>query len=75
MEAITSLIRGGWFYNWRDNSIGAFRYGLRMAFKAYRLTHKKISFLIPMQMVLSSIFWWFGFYKGHIDGYGHEIRG
>jgi glycosyltransferase involved in cell wall biosynthesis len=62
-------------YTWRDNPIGYFRYGLRMAFKAYRLTHKKISFLIPIQMVLSNIFWWYGFYKGHLDGYGHDIRG
>ena len=60
---------------WRDNPIGAFRYGLKIAFKAYRLTHKKISFLIPTQMVLNSISWWFGFYKGHIDGYGHKIGG
>jgi glycosyltransferase involved in cell wall biosynthesis len=59
---------------WRRNSIGAFKYGLTVAFKAYRLTHKKISFLIPPQMVLSNISWWFGFYKGHIDGYGHEIK-
>lgn len=62
-------------YTWRDNSIGAFRYGLKWAFIAYRLTHKKISFLIPTQMVLSDISWWFGFYKGHMDGYGHETRG
>ena len=61
--------------SWRDNPIGAFRFGLKIAFKAYRLTHKKISFLIPTQMVLSSIFWWFGYYKAHKNGYGHEIRG
>ena len=56
---------------WHQNPIVAFGHGLRMAFKAYRLTHKKISFLIPMQAVLSSIFNRFGFIKGHIDGYGH----
>jgi glycosyltransferase involved in cell wall biosynthesis len=60
--------------DWRQNPIGAFRHGLKMAFKAYRLAHKKISFLIPMQAVLSSIFWWFGFFKGHMDGYGHKIN-
>jgi len=60
---------------WRANPIGAFRYGLKTAFKAYRLTYKKISFLIPSQMVLNNISWWIGFYKAHFDGYGHKISG
>jgi len=58
---------------WRQNPIGAFKYGLQMALKAYTLTHKKISFLIPTHVVLSNIFWWFGYYKAHIQGYGHGI--
>ena len=56
---------------WRELPISSLRQGLRMAIKAYRLTHRKISFLIPLQLVLGKISWWFGFIKGHIDGYGH----
>ena len=56
---------------WHKLPIGSLKYGLRMAIKAYRLTHRKISFLVPLQLVLGNISWWFGFIKGHIDGYGH----
>ncbi len=56
---------------WHRLPIGSFRYGLRVAIKAYRLTHIKISFLIPLQSVFGNISWWFGFVKGHIEGYGH----
>jgi glycosyltransferase involved in cell wall biosynthesis len=58
---------------WRKLPIGSFTYGLRMALKAYELTHRKTSFLIPLQMVLGNIAWWFGFIKGHMDSYGHGI--
>jgi glycosyltransferase involved in cell wall biosynthesis len=51
-----------------------FIYGLRIALKAYKLTHRKMSFLIPLQMVLGSTAWWVGYVKGHMDGYGHEIK-
>jgi glycosyltransferase involved in cell wall biosynthesis len=57
---------------WHELPIGNLKYGLRMAIKAYRLTHRKISFLILPQMILGKIGWWFGFIQGHIDGYGHE---
>ena len=61
---------------WRYSLIAAYGLGLKMASKAYRQTHSKISFLVPLQVVLAYIFWWFGFIKGHIDGYGHkESRG
>jgi hypothetical protein len=56
---------------WRYSLIAAFGNGLKYASKAYRQTHSKISFLIPLRLVLANISWWFGFIKGHIDGYGH----
>ena len=73
---------GGHYYShktkrrpdWRQNILGAFRNGLRMAFKAYKLTHKKISFLIPLRMVLAKASWWFGYFKAHLDGYGHKMH-
>jgi glycosyltransferase involved in cell wall biosynthesis len=57
---------------WRHSFIAAFGVGLKMASKAYRQTHRKISFLVPFQLVLGNIFWWFGLIKGHIDGYGEK---
>lgn len=57
---------------WRQNLIMDFGSGLKITFKAYRQTHKKISFLIPFQVVLGNAAWWFGFVKAHVDGYGHR---
>jgi len=51
---------------------GSFVFGLRTALKSYDMTHEKISFLIPFQMALRDIAWWFGLIKGHVDGYGHR---
>ncbi len=56
---------------WSKLPIGALRHELKLATKAYRLTHRNISFLIPLQTVLGKTSWWFGFIKGHVDGYGH----
>jgi len=58
---------------WRSIPIGYFRYGLELAVKSYRLTNRKISFLIPTLTVFGNIAWWFGFGKAHLNGYGHEI--
>ena len=56
---------------WHRLPIGALKHGLKMALRAYRLTHRTISFLIPLQLFLGNIFGWVGFIKGHLDGYGH----
>lgn len=58
---------------WRSLPVGSFRYGLELAIKSYRLTNRKISFLIPLIMVFGNIAWWFGFIEAHMNGYGHEI--
>jgi GT2 family glycosyltransferase len=58
---------------WRALPFMTFIYTLRIACKAYKLTLRKLSFLIPLQMGLGNIFWWFGFAKAHIDGFGHRI--
>lgn len=56
---------------WHELPIGALKYGLKIALRAYRLTHRKISFLIPLQLFLGNISGWVGFIEGHLDGYGH----
>jgi glycosyltransferase involved in cell wall biosynthesis len=56
---------------WRNMPAGALVYGLKLASRAYQRTHRKISFLIPSQLIWGNISWWFGFIKAHVDGYGH----
>jgi glycosyltransferase involved in cell wall biosynthesis len=40
--------------------------------KAYKLTHRKVVFLLPLNFVFKKIALFFGFLKAHIDGYGHD---
>ena len=47
---------------------------LKVAVKAYRLLHKKESFLMPLLFSLGTISWWLGFAKSNLDGYGHEAN-
>jgi len=56
---------------WRKVLAVEFVYTLKLASSAYKRSHLKLSFLIPLQLALGNIAWWFGFIKGHIDGYGH----
>jgi glycosyltransferase involved in cell wall biosynthesis len=56
---------------WYSIPVRAFAHGFKISLKAYKLTAQKKSFLISVQMVLGNIFWWFGFARGHLDGYGH----
>jgi len=46
--------------------------GLRTSVEAYRLTSRKESFLLPLASVFLNAAWWFGYFKGHMDGYGHK---
>lgn len=43
--------------------------GLRRSLVVYRLTNKKIVFLLPFQYAFKSFAWCFGFLKGHLDRY------
>jgi len=47
--------------------------GLRRTSVAYKLTHRKIVFLFPLQYSFKKIAWYFGFIKAHIHGYGHNF--
>jgi glycosyltransferase involved in cell wall biosynthesis len=47
--------------------------GLRHAFIVYKLTHLKISFLLPLHHFFKASAFCFGFLKGHMEGYGHKI--
>jgi glycosyltransferase involved in cell wall biosynthesis len=47
--------------------------GLVLSVIAYRLTRKKVAFLLPIQYYFKRIAWFFGFSKAHLDGYGHGL--
>jgi glycosyltransferase involved in cell wall biosynthesis len=47
--------------------------GLKRTDLAYRLTHRKIVLLLPIQYFFKKIAWFLGFLKSHLDGYGHYI--
>lgn len=47
--------------------------GLHRSFVAYKLTHRKLVFLLLFQSFFKNIAWFFGFTKAHIDGYGHKF--
>lgn len=57
---------------WRNLPAGSLRYGLELSGKSYRLTNRKSSFLIPLLLIFGNVAWWFGFFKAHFNGYGHE---
>jgi glycosyltransferase involved in cell wall biosynthesis len=46
---------------------------LRVAAKAYELSHRKLSFLMPLLLTFAGMAWWMGFIRAHKDGYGHNI--
>jgi hypothetical protein len=46
--------------------------GFKAGVKAYKLTLQKKSFLLPLAYVFLTKAWWFGYIKGHIEGYGHK---
>jgi len=87
-ETFQSLwIEGSWFgygkhylgHKYRDLHVCMrnmpfifFFVGFKQGLKAYKLTLQKKSFLLPLVYVFVKVAWWFGFIKGHKEGYGHE---
>jgi glycosyltransferase involved in cell wall biosynthesis len=60
---------------WHNLPIVRATSGLLHAFTAYRLSHQKKSFILPVQYFFKASAWWFGFLKSNTDGYGHKING
>jgi glycosyltransferase involved in cell wall biosynthesis len=57
---------------WVRTPLTAFVDGLIRSLKAYRVMHQKRVFLLPLYNFSKTIAWWFGFFKSHNEGYGHE---
>ena len=54
--------------------ITGFLVGIVLSLTAYRLTHEKVVFLLPMHYLYKRIAWLLGFLKSHVDGYGHNWK-
>jgi len=57
----------------RSISTSAFFAGLQRSIVAYKLTHRKIVFFLPLQYYFKKVAWYFGFLRAHLNGYGHSI--
>jgi glycosyltransferase involved in cell wall biosynthesis len=56
---------------YRSTPLAGFIEGLLTFSVAYRLTHKKVVFLLPAYYFLGRTMWFIGFSKSHFDSYGH----
>jgi hypothetical protein len=51
--------------------LAAFLSGVWCSFVAYRATHRKAVFLLPLHFIFKTIALWLGFIRSHSDSYGH----
>jgi glycosyltransferase involved in cell wall biosynthesis len=56
---------------WTRLPVVAFASGVSNSTKAYRLTNRKIAFLLPLQYFFKWTAWFGGFMKAHFNNYGH----
>jgi len=47
--------------------------GLVISKQSFKITYKKISFILPLFFFIKRLAWVFGFLNSHIDEYGHNI--
>jgi cellulose synthase/poly-beta-1,6-N-acetylglucosamine synthase-like glycosyltransferase len=55
----------------RDRSVDR----IALSFLAYKLTHRKAVFLLPLNFIFKKTALFFGFVRAHLDGYGHKLQG
>ena len=56
---------------YRSTPIAGFFQGILASIPVYKLTHKKISFLLPIFFSIKRVGWCLGFVHAHLDSYGH----
>jgi glycosyltransferase involved in cell wall biosynthesis len=59
---------------WKMTPLAGFIAGLLRLPKAYILTHKKFTFLLPVHYVFKRSAWFLGFLNAHLQGYGHKSK-
>ena len=57
---------------WKKIPFFAILDGLGLSKRAFKLIHKKKSFLLPFLVFFQKIAFWSGFLESHINGYGHN---
>ena len=57
---------------YKSTPIAGIMEGVLSSFPAYRITRKKIAFLLPILFFIKRIAWNIGFVKSHLDEYGHN---
>jgi GT2 family glycosyltransferase len=57
---------------WRNSPAAQLLQGLRMAAKAYRAKKCKVSFLIPVFLMIGNMAWWSGYLKAVWHGISHD---
>jgi glycosyltransferase involved in cell wall biosynthesis len=57
-------------YFWPVN----FAWSIVRSILTFKTTHRKIAFFLPFFNFFKSTAWWFGFFRAHQEGYGHEYR-
>lgn len=58
---------------WKMTPVAGLLAGLLRCSGAYRLTRRRSVFLLPIHYAFKRIAWFFGFFKGHLEGYGHIV--
>jgi len=67
--------KNGWIFDlWKMIPPIAFMVGAWYSTIAYRITYRKMAFLLPFQYAFKRIAWCFGFVKGQIDGCKRGVR-
>ena len=54
---------------YKGTPLAGFLEGMLISIVVYKLTHKKISFLMALHIFLKRLAWWNGFFKSHLDSY------
>jgi len=57
--------------SYKSTPLTGFFEGLKYSIAAYKLTGKKVSFLLPIYFFAKRLAWFVGFIRSHIDSYGH----
>jgi hypothetical protein len=56
---------------YRSTPVAGFYEGILISSVAYRITRRKIAFLLPLFLFMKRAAWCLGFFNSHLASYGH----
>ena len=59
-------------FSYKINPLAGLLEGTLISFVAYKITHKKLAFLLPIFFLIKRLGWSIGFVKAHLNSYGHS---